>query len=183
MNDIINWLTEHWVEIIRCIFESGLLTFAATQILRWRKTKKTIEDSINTTVSNKLPELQQQAVTTALDSVIQPLFNQILSLLTENNGALGTVVKCIALQQQDTPESKIAIIELLSNLKICENKETNEEIKQFILEANERLRKEIEDKLQSLNEISESNKKIIEETSENNEEHDEEVNTYDGTNI
>ena len=27
------------------------------------------------------------------------------------------------------------------------------------------------------------NKKIIEETSENNEEHDEEVNTYDGTNI
>lgn len=183
MEEIFNYLSTHWLEIVRWIFESGLLAFVAASIVRWKKTKKTIQDGINTTVINQLPELQKQAVTTALDSVIQPLFNQILGLLTENNDALGTVVKCIALQQQDTPESKIAIIELLSNLKICDNKKTNEEIKKFILEANEKLKKEIEEKLKSLNEISESNKKIIEDAPTNEEEPDEEVNTYDGTSI
>lgn len=184
MEEIINYLSAHWLDIVRGIFEGGLLSFVAASIVRWKRTKKAIQDGINATVSEKLPEIRQQAVTTALDSAIQPLFNQILGLLTENNNALGTVVKCIVLQQQDTPESKIAIIELLSNLKICENKETNEEIKKFILEANEKLKKEIEEKLQSLNEISESNKKIIEDASTTNEEEpDEEVNTYDGTSI
>jgi hypothetical protein len=183
MNDIIKWLTEHWVEIIRCIFESGLLTFAAAQILRWKKTKKNIEDSVQTAVGTAVPALTKETIQSLLTSAIQPLFVEIVGKISENNEALGTVAKCIALQQQDTPESKIAIVEMLSNLKICDNKETNEEIKKFILEANERLKKEIEDRIKSLNEISESNKKIIEEANENNEEHDEEVNTYDGTNI
>lgn len=178
---ITNFLSTQWPNILKWILDSGIIVWAASSIIKWKKTKSEIQVGIKNAVDDNVPVVAQNAIKIAVDSAIQPLFTQLVQNSKDQNDALSAMVKCLALMQQDTPESKVAIVEILSNLNICSDKKVNEDVKAFILETTERIKEEIEKAMQSLNDVSEKNKQIIEQNEET--EQNEVVNTYDGTSI
>lgn len=177
---------ENIITIIRGLLDGGILAWAAAMIVKWKNTRTLIEKSVKESVCENIGDVAGKAILSSVESAITPIYESIATKLTENNEAMAAVVKCIALMQQDTPESKVAILDELSKLSVCGNTQTNEEIKKFIVETTIKLKEEIENQISSLKLISESNQKIIDDSKEKNNEKetDKEVtNAYDGTSI
>jgi len=172
MTDIVKEAEEHdWEDlfslnnvftIIKWVLDGGILIAVIRYFVKDKKLAKKVEEVVSQTVKDIIPENTQQAVLTTLENTIEPLFNKLALDNEETKNALKAFAKCMALAQEGTPESKLAIIDELSKIKVSDIL-TNEKVKEFINESASKLREEFTATLASINNISEANKKIIEE--------------------
>ena len=79
--------------------------------------------------------------------------------------AMSVFTKAMALMQENTPESKVAILELLSQLNLSDEK-TLSEVKLYIKNLIDEHLKQFKDVMSSLDKISAENKKIMEGSNE-----------------
>lgn len=148
--------------LIKWVLDGGLLIMIARYFIKDKKLEKKVEDAVKETVNNVIPENTQKVILTTLENTINPLLNKILSDSEEMKEALKTLSKCMALAQENTPESRLAIIDELSKIKIGDTA-INEKVKKFIDESTLKIKEEFQNALDSLNNISENNKKILDE--------------------
>lgn len=113
---------ENVFRIISILFSGGLLLTMVRYFIKDKRLADKVEKKVEKTVAKVVPETTKQVVTENIQTVIQPLFAQTAGYQEEIIRVLGILVKCIALMQEDTPESRRAVLAELANLNIGDMK-------------------------------------------------------------
>ena len=109
-------------------------------------TAKNVKDEIMSELGDKINESVANQLTTSVLSINKMVKNQ--------NEVLALLTKVMALSQENTPESRVAILELISQLGVVKDEE--------IEEMKETINKEVEDKKAAEEETNKSVDTIIE---------------------
>ncbi len=172
---------ENIIHLIKWVLDCGVLVAVVRYYIRDKRLADKVEKSIKSEVDKIIPQTTKDAVVATIESVLAPTFAQIKADIVEVLRAMGIFSKCIALMQQDTPESRVAILDMLSNLNISDEK-TLAEVKAYIEKLFSDHINTYNDIMSRLDSISEENKKIVEENSAE-EEKSEPAPIDDGTSI
>ena len=179
---------ENIIIIIKWVLDGGILIALIRYYVKDKKLEKALENKVQETIEKIIPDSTKQTVISSFESVITPLFSQITADNIELKKAMSIFAKCMALSQENTPDSRRAILDELSGLRISDLN-TIEDIKKYIETLVAQHQKAYEETMAAINHISEKNKEIIEQPKK--EEKQEEIetqvkkeeNTYDGTSI
>lgn len=164
---------ENVITIVKWIFDGGILFVMIRTIIRDKKTAEKLETATRDTLNTLVPDTVKETVIANVKEVLEPVFTNLGSQMADVSGAVSSVVKCIALSQENTPESKQAIIEELSKVKISDAT-TLAQIKEYVNKAIESALLAKKETLAKLDNISKENKDIVTGKEEN---------SYDGTSI
>ena len=173
------------IVLVKWVLDCGILLAIIRYYVKDKRLEKKVEKKVEETISKIIPDTTKEVVVANIEKVIAPMFTQMKADNVELMRAMGVFAQCMALAQEDTPESRTAIIELLSGLNISDEK-TLAQVKAYIeklIADNFASYKEV---LDSINEINESNQKILEENDKPVEEEvkvEENKNEDDGTEI
>lgn len=171
------------LRLVGIVLNSGLLVACVAYFIKDKRladkvgnvTKKTLENTITPEVKAKVEE----AIKEALKEPFEKMDASSLRIMQ----AMAVFSKCMALAQEDTAESRKAIIDELTSLEIGDLA-TLEQIRQFIKDEVEAKNKIFESNLKKLQEIKEANSKNVEVSKEEpKEEAHTEEQKYDGTEI
>lgn len=154
-NEIKEWLSKFlepqqvamimtWITYAATIF--GLIVKCYQLAKQKTLTAESVKDLIMKDLGDKIDESVANQLTTAIVSLNKTAKNQ--------NEVLALLTKVMALSQENTPESRIAILELISQLGVVKNEE--------IEEMKETINKEVEDKKAVEEKTNESVDTIIE---------------------
>ena len=150
---------ENVIHLIKWVLDCGILVAIVRYYIRDKKLADKVEKSIKGELDKILPQATKDTVVATVESVLAPAFSQIKADNTEIMRALGIFSQCFALMQQNTPESRVAILEMLSNLNISDEK-TLAEVKAYIDKLFKDHMNTYNEIMDKLNTISEENKEI-----------------------
>lgn len=159
---------ENIIHLIKWVLDCGVLVAIVRYFIRDKRLADKLEKSLKAEMDKILPESTKQTVLATVESVLAPTFAQLKADNIELSRAMGIFAKCLALMQQDTPESRIAILDMLSNLNISDEK-TLAEIKAYIEKLFADHANTYNEIMDKLNAISEENKEIAEVKEEETE--------------
>lgn len=151
------------IAIVKWLLDGGILIALIRYYVKDKKLEKKLEDKVQTTINGIIPQSTKDTVNSALETTIIPIFTQLITDNGEMKKALGVFAKCMALSQENTPDSRRAIIDELSGLKISDTS-TIEDVKKYIENLIKEQTRKYEEAIAALGKIGESNKAIIEET-------------------
>lgn len=154
-NEIKEWLSKFfepqqvamimtWITYIGTIF--GLIA----KCYSLAKQKTLTADNVKEAVLEKLGDKVDEAVANQLSSSIV----SITKMIKNQNETLALLTKVMALSQENTPESRVAILDLISRLGVIDNSE--------IQEIKETINKQVEDTKVAEEKTNESVDTIIE---------------------
>lgn len=155
--------------IVGWILDGGLLIVIVRYFIKDKRLADSVTKTVQDTTAKILPEETKKHVLEATEKVITPLFTQIEADNAEIKMVMGVFIKCFALSQENTPESRRAILDELANLKLGDAN-TIEGVKKYIDEAIERYTKSYQDTLAAIKEIGQKNQDILDESEEKIEE-------------
>ena len=122
-----------------------------------------IEQKIEKTVAEVVPEATKNIILEALKELLAPYFSKIEEGIIDISEVCVVLCRCFALAQENTPESRIAITKELSSLKLSDKASISmieEKIKEFIKDQGDKMA----NVLASLANIETNNKEIIEKS-------------------
>ena len=172
---------ENVIHLIKWVLDCGVLIAIVRYYIRDKRLADKVEKSIKSEVDKVIPDTTKQAVVATVQSVLEPMFAQMKTDNIEMMRAMGVFAKCMALAQENTPESRTAIIQLLSDLNISDEK-TLAEVKAYIDKLFADHIDTYNQIMDSLNKISEENKEIANKNEGDSAEEPEE-DLPDGTSI
>lgn len=179
---------ENVLVIVKWVLDGGILIAVITYFVKDKKLSQKVIDAVQEIIGKIIPEKTKETVLGAVKEEIEPLFRSMMANDVDIMKTMNVFAKCMALSQENTPESRRAILDELSNLKVGDQNTINE-IKKYIEDFVNNERKSFEDAMNNLNKISEKNSQIIEqnheeENHEEKEENEKDANKhYDGTSI
>jgi len=151
---------ENVFRIISLLFSGGLLLAMVRYFIKDKKLAHTVTSTVKKTVNEVVPETTKQVVTENMKDVIEPIFAKTAGYQQEIIRVLGILVKCIALMQEDTPESRRAVLAELANLNIGDMK-VIEDAKNFIDAYFAEKAQELNNILGGLDKIIDKNTEIV----------------------
>ena len=113
---------ENVVRIVTFLLNGGLLIAMVRYFIKDKRIQKNVEASVKSTCREIIPETTKQVVLEQTETVFRPIFEQTAGYQAEIVRVLGILVKCIALMQEDTPDSRRAVLAELANLNIGDMK-------------------------------------------------------------
>ena len=149
---------ENVFRIISLLFSGSLLLTMVRYFIKDKRLADKVEKKVEKTVEKVVPETTKQVVAENIKNVIEPIFAQTAGYQEEIIRVLGILVKCIALMQEDTPESRRAVLAELANLNIGDMK--------VIEDARNFIDKYFDEKVLELNNILGGLDKIIDKNTE-----------------
>ena len=167
---------ENLITLIKWIFDCGILIAIIRYYVRDKRLASKLEKATKDELNNIIPQTTRDTVVATVKDVMEPMFAQLKADNLEIMRGMSAFARAMALAQQDTPESRVAILELLSQLNLSDEK-TLAEVKAYIDRLFEERLNNYNTVMDSLNKISEDNKELIEEDTE------EKPNVGDGTSI
>ena len=174
---------ENVVRIVSFLLSGGLLVAMVRYFIKDKRIAKNVETSVQDTVKKLLPDMTKKVVEENIKETISPIFAQTSAYQQDILRVLGILVKCIALMQENTPDSRRAILAELANLNIGDMK-VIEEAKKIIDEYLINRLNQINNIVGSLDEIVAKNQEVIGAEEETGEEINEELPPADdGTQI
>lgn len=151
------------ITILSWVLDGGLLIVIIRYFIKDKKLADKVEKGAKSALEEILPTEVKEQVLIAVENVITPIFAKTEANMLEMHNAMNTFAKCFALSQENTPESRKAILDELTGLKVGDQTTINN-VKQYIEEA---VNKQNEQYLAALREIRElglKNQTIINET-------------------
>ena len=156
---------ENVVRIVTFLLNGGLLFAIIRYYVKDKKLEKKLEETTESTLNKIVPETTKQVIIENTKEVLAPFFAEITANQEENLRVSASLTKCLALMQEDTPESRLAVLNELSQLNVGDKK--------LIEEAKEIINKYFADKITELNnvlagldKIIEKNKEVVEKTAQ-----------------
>ena len=131
-------------------------------LLKYKKVESKTSNDIATTVSDKIDANSSKAIVEFLTNAIQPIFDKIDGKMVGIEEVCKTLTRCFILSQENTPESRLAIINELTALQKT-NEELSAQVKAIIaneISKNEEIKNS---KIKALEELELKNKKISED--------------------
>ena len=175
--------------LVAIVLNSGMLVAIATYFIKDKRLSKKVGDRVETTVKEIIPDQTKEAVTNAVKELVTPIFEKNEAQIMKMMQALSVFSKCMALSQENTAESRKAILDELASLEIGDMA-TIQQIKDFIHNEITAQRVEYEENMKAMKEIEEKNSAIVEpqpkkeiKIKEEEREEEEEEEKYDGTEI
>lgn len=144
---------ENVLRIVSWVLEGGILIAVIRYFVKDKKLEKKLEETVSEKINQIIPETTVKTVKETVETVATPIFTNLNKEITGLKQAIGVMAECYALQQEGTPESKIAIIQALKRLNLGENI-TFENVENYIKDLEERVKKTYEDVLAKLDKIS-----------------------------
>ena len=151
---------ENVIRIVSWLLSGGLLVAMVRYFIKDKRLEKKVEDTVKETVTKIIPETTKQTVLDTIETQITPIFAQVTASIEDIMRALAVYSKCMALSQENTPESRRAILDELSGLKIGDFN-TIEEAKKYIEASMAAHRVEMAEMLDKISKIAEENKAIV----------------------
>lgn len=155
---------ENLLTLIKWVFDCGILIALIRYYVRDKRLAAKLEKATKEELDKIIPSTTRDTVVATIKDVLEPTFAQIKADNAEITKGMSAFAKAMALAQQDTPESRVAILELLSHLNFSDEKTINE-IKNYIDKLFQEHINSYNEVMNSLNKISENNKEMIEEES------------------
>ena len=154
-NEIKEWLSKFFepqqvAMIMTWITYIGTIIGLIAKCYSLAKQKTLTADNVKEAVLEKLGDKVDEAVASQLSSSIV----SITKMIKNQNETLALLTKVMALSQENTPESRVAILELISQLGVIDNSE--------IQEIKETINKQVEDTKVAEEKTNESVDTIIE---------------------
>lgn len=150
------------ITIVNFILSSGILIAIVRYFVKDKRLESKLEKAATETVANVVPETVRKALEQKITDLITPLFAQIAGNEEEIMRAVGVLAKCVALMQEDTPESRTAILDELSNLNIGDLSIT-QKIKENIDAYLKGKYAELDKIMEKLDNIIESHSEVVED--------------------
>ena len=122
---------ENVIRIVTFILNGGLLIAMVRYFVKDKRIAASVERSVSKTVAEIVPDSTKQTVLVVMKEVFEPMFSQVTAYQSDIVTGLSVLAKCTALAQENTPESRKAILDELTSTKIGDMK-TIEEAKQVI---------------------------------------------------
>ena len=148
--------------LIKWVFDCGILIALIRYYVRDKRLAAKLEKATKEELDKIIPQVTKDTVVATVQDVLEPMFAQIKVDNMEITKGMSTFAKAMALAQQNTPESKVAILELLSQLNFSDEKAIRE-IKAYVDKLFAEHLNTYNEVMSSLNKISEENKELIEE--------------------
>ena len=167
---------ENVIRIVTFILNGGLLIAIVRYFVKDKFLEKKLENKVVETMNNLVPQTTRDTVVTTIQEVIAPMFNKLQADNVEVVKALGVYAKCTALAQENTPESRKAILDEIASLRIADLT-TVESVRNYIEQQVAHTLKEYEDVLSRLTDIAAKSEKILGNTETVKEETVAEENT------
>lgn len=151
---------ENVIVLVKWVLDGGILIAIIRYYVKDKKLAKKLENTVQTTVQTIVPAITQKVIVDSIKTVIEPMFAETKTDYIEIMKGLNVFAKCMALAQENTPESKRAILDELSGLKIGDL-ETIGEVKKYIEDMVARQTKAFEDAMTAIKEIGEKQNAYI----------------------
>lgn len=142
--------------IITTIFSSGFLL----TLIKNKKLKSKTAEEIAVSVEGKVEKATAHAINNFLNTTLEPVTSKMSNGLNDMEESMKILIRCFVLSQEDTPESRLAIIKELSNLKTT-SQELSEQVKMLINEEILKNKKAEEEKKNTLKELKAANEAIL----------------------
>lgn len=139
--------------VLNSFFGIGFLL----SLLKSKKLKAKTSKEIANDVEGTLEKKSAEAINNFLTNTFAPIFDKINSQMMEVDDVCKTLARCFILSQENTPESRLAIIDEITKLK-----KTNEEL-------SEQIRTAINLEVAKNEEVKKQKKQAIEELKKQNE--------------
>lgn len=153
------------LRIVSWLIEGGLLIAIVRYFVKDKKLAKQIEGAVTKALQKIIPEQTKQYVLDAVQEIIKPLIAQLIEDGVETKTAISVVCKCFALAQQNTPDSKRAILDELATINISD-KTTIASVKEYIEAALAKHDALVREEIAKLSEIKSNAAKVIESAKE-----------------
>lgn len=159
--EIKTWL-EQWLEPSQVAMVMTWITYAATivglivKISNLAKQKTLTAENVKDLIMNELGDKVDESVKKQLSSAV----NSLTKTAERQNEVLELLTKVAALSQENTPESRLAILDLISRLGVVD--------KEDIENAKDNINNEVEEKKALEEETNKAVDKIIENHEEDN---------------
>ena len=171
---------ENIIYLVKWVLDGGILIAMIRYYVKDKRLEKKLEDKVQDTISKIIPEATEKTVITSIQKVIEPMFTELGADYVEIMKGLNVFAKCMALAQENTPESKRAILDELSGLKIGDL-ETIGEVKKYIEDMVEKHTKAYEETLAAIKEIGRKNEGFLDDNSEEKAAEDIKINSRQAT--
>lgn len=153
---------ENVLHLIKWVFDCGILIAIIRYYIRDKRLATKLENKLKKTIQEILPDVTKEIVIKTVKDVLEPIFAQLKADNIDIRDAMSVLTKCIALMQENTPESRVAVMNLLSELNLSDKK-TIDEIKAYIDKTIKEHLDTINEVISSMNAIDESANKIMNE--------------------
>ena len=165
------WSEIFSVENILTFISWGITTLLSSgfllTLIKNKKIRSKTAEEISVSVENKVEKASAKAITTFLTETLEPVTNKMSTGLNDMEEAMKILVRCFVLSQENTPESRLAIIKELTNLKTT-SQELSEQVKAMIDEEILKRAQVEQEKAKSIADLKEANNAIeVKETNEN----------------
>lgn len=152
MNNIFNLID--WA--LTALFSTGFLVV----LLKNKKVKALTGDEISTSVNDKIPVKVEKVVQKVVEDTFAPMFSTMKEAFENINNCVETLTRCTILSQENTSESRLAILDEIAKVK-SSTKELQEEARAIInSEIIANMKVKIEQKL-AIEELEKKNEEII----------------------
>ena len=142
--------------ILSALMSSGFLI----TLLKYKKVESKTSTDIATSVSDKIDENSSKAIVEFLTNAIQPIFDKIDGKMVGIEEVCKTLTRCFILSQENTPESRLAIINELTSLQKT-NEELSAQVKAIIANEITKNEKIQTDKVKAIEELEKANEEIL----------------------
>ena len=143
---------ENAITIVKWLLDGGILIALIRYYVKDKRLEKKLEEKVQQTINGIIPDTTKNTVLTTVEQVITPMFTEVKSDYVELMRAMTVFAKCMALAQENTPDSRRAILDELSGLKIGDL-DTLGEVRKSIEEMVARHTKAYEETLAAIKEL------------------------------
>ncbi len=133
--------------VINMFFASGFFI----TLLKTKKIKSKTIEAFSEECKKVIAEINAEETKKFLESVMGPTLNKLLDKIDLSNASVQTLCRCFVLEQENTPEARLAIIEELTKLNNSD-KDLSDKIKQIV---NEEIKTQEENKQATIDSIQE----------------------------
>ena len=151
---------ENAIVIVKWLLDGGILIAMIRYFVKDKRLEKKLENQVQDTLQKVIPETTKNTVLKTVEEVITPMFAETKADYVELMKAMGVFAKCMALAQENTPDSRRAILDELSGLKIGDL-ETLGEVRKSIEAMVERHTKAYEETLAAIKELGQKQDAFI----------------------
>lgn len=155
---------ENIIRLVSFLFSGGILLAIVRYYIKDKKLEGKVEDKVESTISKLLPETTKTILVSTIQDFITPIFTELKLDSQDMKNALTVFSRCLALAQENTPESRLAITKELSSLKLGDQASiaaVKKQIEDFVAKQNENF----VNILSKIKKMEETNKQIIADSS------------------
>lgn len=151
---------ENVIVLVKWVLDGGILLVMIRYFIRDKKLSVKVEKSVKDTITNIIPDVTKQTVVATVEATVQPIVTNLQSQMFQITDAMNVFSKVMALSQENTPQARAAILDVLSSLRLSDTA-TIDDVRKYINDAMESYKKTYLEVLKGIEDIKKDKAEFI----------------------